>query len=107
MYNVDSVLMSLNTPDGEMLETWAPDDGSVYGVFALPAGDYYLEFLSTSDGFSSVGAKYDAETLDWDEPVVFEREDNAPDEGEPVSSASNRIPLGRRFVLPAPCAGGP
>ena len=106
VYNVDSVLMSLNTPDGEMLETWAPDDGSVYGVFALPAGDYYLEFLSTSDGFSSVGAKYDAETLDWDEPVVFEREDNAPDEGEPVSSASNRIPLdtwvaGSFYRLPA------
>ena len=106
VYNVDSALVSLNASDGEMLEVWAPEDGSVYGIFALPAGSYYLEFLSTSNGYSYIGAKYDAETPGWDEPAVFEQEDNAPDEGEPVSLASNRIPLdtwvaGSFYRLPA------
>lgn len=62
--------------------------------------------MSTSNGCSYIGAKFDAETPGWDEPAVFEQEDNAPDEGEPVSSASNRIPLdtwvaGSFYRLPA------
>lgn len=44
VYNVDSVLVSLKTSDGEMLEVWAPEDGYVYGILPYPQGVIILSF---------------------------------------------------------------
>lgn len=95
---IDSCLMGIKNSSGEMLHAWAPESGTLYGGFTLQAGTYYVNFLADGySSFSSVGVRFDYDSLDID-GIVYEIEGSVPEEGQPVSEVATAVPVGAFFA---------
>lgn len=97
---LESVLCSIRNAQGDIVYSWAPRDGQVYGYFALPAGTYYFEYFgSVSSYFGTVSASYACDSFWTSSDTVYEVEDNSGSrDGHTIESDATPIQIGTLFA---------
>ena len=98
-YGVKSLLAGIYDSNGELLYTWAPQDGGTYGFFALPAGTYYFTYLGSVERyFGPVCVSYATTHFSEPENTIYESEPNdGSGDGHTIESDATPIEIGRFF----------
>ena len=97
---IDTVLCSIRNENGDIIQSWSPSDGGDYGLFALPAGTYYFQYVGSPKSYGgSVYASYSMTRFDVPADTIYEVEDNSGSgDGHTIAGDATPIETGRCFA---------